>query len=64
MNKENKYSNFESDIKTLETIISELEKEELSLSQTMELYEKGKLLIEKCNKVLDEARLVIKEHEN
>ena len=64
MNKENKYSNFESDIKTLETIISELEKEELSLSQTMELYEEGKLLIEKCNKVLDEARLVIKEHDN
>tara|TARA_B100000073_G_scaffold94690_1_gene75160 strand:- start:8414 stop:8608 length:195 start_codon:yes stop_codon:yes gene_type:complete len=64
MNEENKYANFESDIKTLETIISELEKEELSLSQTMELYEKGKLLIEKCNKVLDEARLVIKEHEN
>tara|TARA_Y100001970_G_scaffold31544_1_gene39267 strand:+ start:2780 stop:2974 length:195 start_codon:yes stop_codon:yes gene_type:complete len=64
MNEENKYANFESDIKTLETIISELEKEELSLSQTMELYEKGKLLIEKCNKVLDEARLVIKEHDN
>ena len=64
MNEENKYVNFESDIKTLETIISELEKEELSLSQTMELYEKGKLLIEKCNKVLDEARLVIKEHDN
>ena len=64
MEHEYNYVNFESDIQKIEKIISELEKEELSLSQTMELYEKGKLLIEKCNKVLDEARLVIKEHEN
>ena len=64
MEHEDKYVNFESDIQNIEKIISELNKEELSLSQTMELYEKGKLLIEKCNKVLDEARLVIKEHEN
>ena len=64
MDHEDKYVNFESDIQNIEKIISELEKDELSLAQTMELYEKVKLLIEKCNKVLDEARLVIKEHEN
>ena len=64
MNENENYVDFENDIKTLEQIISDLENGELSLSKTMELYEKGKSLIQKCNKILDDARLVIKEHEN
>ncbi len=51
--------NFEEAIKKIEEIVKRLEEEELPLEKAMELYEEGMLLIEKCEKVLDEAKLKV-----
>lgn len=51
--KENK--NFEELIKELENITNRLEKEELSLDESVKLFEEGMLISKECNFKLDEA---------
>lgn len=46
---------FESMIKELETIVSKMEKGEIPLDKSIELYEKGTNLAKKCNEMLDNA---------
>ena len=46
---------FESMIKELETIVSKMEKGEIPLDKSIELYEKGTNLALKCNEILDQA---------
>lgn len=46
---------FEKSIKELEEIVNKLETGETSLSESLELFEKGIGLAKECNKMLDEA---------
>ncbi|MFI3225847.1 MAG: exodeoxyribonuclease VII small subunit [Clostridia bacterium] len=46
---------FESMIKELESIVSKMEKGEIPLDKSIELYEKGTKLAFECNKILDTA---------
>lgn len=47
--------NFEEAIKRLEEIAEDMENNELSLEQSMKLFQEGVKLSELCNKKLDEA---------
>lgn len=46
---------FEKSIKELEEIVNKLEAGDASLSESLELFEKGIKLAKDCNKMLDEA---------
>ena len=45
----------EKKIKELEEVVNKLESGEASLSESLELFEKGIHLAKECNKMLDEA---------
>ena len=46
---------FEKSIKELEEIVNKLENGDASLSESLELFEKGIKLAKECNKMLDDA---------
>lgn len=46
---------FEDNIKELEKVVTDLEKGELSLDDSIKIFEKGIQLSKECNKSLDEA---------
>ncbi|WHH59637.1 exodeoxyribonuclease VII small subunit [Petroclostridium sp. X23] len=46
---------FEKSLKQLEDIVRKLEEEELTLEQSMELFQQGVGLSKECSKMLDEA---------
>ncbi len=46
---------FEKSIKELEEVVNKLESGDASLSESLELFEKGIKLAKTCNKMLDEA---------
>lgn len=50
-----KSDNFEKSIKELEEIVSRLEQGDVTLDESLELFEKGIKLSKKCQKILDEA---------
>ena len=50
---------FEESLKKLEQVLEELQKNDLSLEKSLELYDEGKKLLEICQKQLDEAKLKI-----
>ncbi len=50
---------FEENINTLSEIVNQLEKGDLPLAKSVELYGKGVKLAEKCRKELDNAKLKI-----
>lgn len=58
--------NFEDVLKNLEEITNKLEKEQLSLDETVNLFEKGTELSKKCNEILENAekRITILLNEN
>ena len=47
--------NFEQSLKRLDEIVKSLEKGDVSLSDSMSLFEEGTSLIKNCGKLLDEA---------
>ena len=47
--------NFEQSLKRLDEIVKSLEKGDVSLSDSMSLFEEGTALIKNCGKLLDEA---------
>ena len=47
--------NFEINIKELEEIVAKLEKNDISLDESLKLFERGVMLSAQCNKLLDEA---------
>lgn len=53
--------NFEQALERLETIVSELEKESVSLEKSITLYEEGITLSRICTKKLEEAELSIEK---
>ena len=57
------FENFEEDLLLLQKIVNELESQDLSLSDTIKLYEKGQLLVKQCNKALEQAQLIITNYE-
>ena len=52
--------NFETAMKRLEAISSELEKEGVSLEDSLALYEEGVALVRKCNEQLENAERKVK----
>ncbi len=50
-----KQASFEENIEQLENIVTELEKGELNLEDSMKKFETGITISKKCNKILDEA---------
>ena len=50
-----KKQNFEADLARLEEIVRSLEKGEVSLSDSMKLFEEGSALLRRCGDALDEA---------
>lgn len=53
---------FEENLAELSKIVESLEKGDLSLEKSVELYEKGMQISEDCKKELDSAKLKITEH--
>lgn len=51
--------NYEESVKRLEEIVSKLEEGNLSLENSLKLYEEGVILSEKCRKMLYDAKLKI-----
>ena len=57
------FEDFEENLLFLQKIVNELENQDLSLSETIKLYEKGQLLVKHCNLALEKAQLVITNYE-
>ena len=53
------FEDFEENLLFLQKIVNELENQDLSLSETIKLYEKGQILVKHCNQALEKAQLVI-----
>ena len=61
MNKKTtKISNFEDDLKKLQSILDDIESDKLSLEDSIRKYKEGMELSKKCQEALDEAKQVIK----
>lgn len=52
---------FEEALKELESIVTTLEKEEVTLEDSVSLYEKGLELSKFCNDILEQAQLRIEQ---
>lgn len=59
MNKAN--TTFEGNMQRLEQIVRTMERGEVSLEESLKLFQEGTALVENCGKLLDEAELVIKK---
>ena len=59
----NDFEDFEENLLLLQKIVNELENQDLSLSETIKLYEKGQILVKHCNQALEKAQLVITNYE-
>jgi exodeoxyribonuclease VII small subunit len=60
-NTERERPSFEQALKELEHIVQELEKENVSLERSIELYQKGVELSKECSDLLEKAELKIQE---
>ena len=58
--KRNKISNFEEDLKKLQSILDDIESDKLTLEDSIQKYKEGMELSKKCQDALDEAKQVIK----
>lgn len=52
---------FEAAYAELETLITKLESGELPLAESVDLFERGRLLAERCQTLLDEAELKVNQ---
>ncbi len=59
--KDNDISSFESDLKSLQKILEDIEKDNLSLEMMIEKYQEGVEISKRCQKTLQEAEQKIKE---
>lgn len=60
MNMKNKKS-YEESVKRLHQIVAELEKTDISLEQSMMLFEEGVVLVKECGEVLENARQKVEQ---
>jgi exodeoxyribonuclease VII small subunit len=56
----NKTPDFETALKRLETLVKELEKPDLPLEKSMELFQEGTKLVALCRGILDQAEQEVK----
>lgn len=59
MNQENK--TFEENMGRLEQIVRAMERGDVSLEESLKLFQEGTKLVERCGKLLDEAELQVKK---
>ena len=59
--KDNDISSFESDLKSLQKILEDIENDDLSLEMMIKKYQEGVEISKKCQKTLQEAEQKIKE---
>ena len=59
--KDNTISSFENDLKSLQKILEDIEKDNLSLEMMIEKYQEGVEISKRCQKTLQEAEQKIKE---
>ncbi|MBK97320.1 MAG: exodeoxyribonuclease VII small subunit [Balneola sp.] len=59
--KERERLSFEEALNELDEIVQQLEKDNVSLNRSIELYQRGVELSKKCSDLLEEAELKIKE---
>ena len=59
--KDNNISSFENDLKSLQKILEDIEKDDLSLEMMIKKYQEGVEISKKCQKTLQEAEQKIKE---
>lgn len=59
--KDNNISSFENDLKSLQKILEDIEKDNLSLEMMIKKYQEGVEISKKCQKTLQEAEQKIKE---
>mgnify|MGYP001267154123 CR=1 FL=1 len=59
--KDSDLSNFEDDLKSLQKILNDIDKDDLSLEMMIEKYQQGIELSKKCQKTLEKAEQKIKE---
>ena len=59
--KDNDISSFESDLKSLQKILEDIEKDNLSLEMMIKKYQEGVEISKRCQKTLQEAEQKIKE---
>ena len=59
MNKSN--ATFEENMIRLEKIVHAMERGDVSLDESLKLFQEGTALVERCGKLLDEAELQIKK---
>ncbi len=59
--KDNDISSFENDLKSLQKILEDIEKDDLSLEMMIKKYQEGVEISKKCQKALQEAEQKIKE---
>ena len=59
--KDNDISSFENDLKSLQKILEDIEKDDLSLEMMIKKYQEGVEISIKCQKTLQEAEQKIKE---
>ena len=55
MGKENEKKSFEDNMEKLEKIVTDLEKGNLNLDDSVEKFEEGMKISKECNKILEEA---------
>jgi len=58
--KDNNISSFENDLKSLQKILEDIEKDDLSLEMMIKKYQEGVEISKKCQKTLQEAEQKIK----
>ena len=59
--KDNDISSFENDLKSLQKILEDIEKDDLSLEMMIKKYQEGVEISKRCQKTLQEAEQKIKE---
>ena len=59
--KDNNISSFENDLKSLQKLLEDIEKDDLSLEMMIKKYQEGVEISKKCQKTLQEAEQKIKE---
>ena len=57
----NTSKNFEENMQRLEQIVRAMEQGEVSLDESLKLFQEGTELVRSCSKMLDEARLQVKK---
>jgi len=57
----NKQKSYEESVKRLQEIVAELEKTNITLEQSMKLFEEGVVLVKECGEVLDTAQQKVEQ---